>query len=191
MFALIWLGCDQSTASLAIYAKLERRFEYFAAIVIKASILVTVSFFTPLALLPVSYLIFQCPEPAHWPRVLHYSYVKRNTGAYTAELYNSILFCSIFFPSTLLPIQANVFAQFYIDWIDQLSACTTFYVFTSTPTVFLIGMYLYIRGIREDLRLAVDASPHATTEIVDAISFHNKAIEYVFNGREFENVSSV
>lgn len=60
------LGCESSTKAFPIYKKTGEMHAFITSILIKSCSFAAISVCTSLALVPVSYAIFQHPQPKYW-----------------------------------------------------------------------------------------------------------------------------
>lgn len=94
------------------------------------------------------------------------------------------VFSSLFIPyschtrmcSLPLPSGTNVVLWYYIDWIDQLFCCATYYTMILTVVLFFVGMCVYIGGMVDDLKMTLSESQGDSRELFAVIVFHNQLL---------------
>lgn len=83
--------------------------------------------------------------------------------------------------STRLPSQTNVFVQYYADWFIQCNASLGYFIMSSMPALFFVGVCLYITEIVSDIQRAFEASAGDSDEkrIIDEVALHKEVLGLV------------
>lgn len=93
--------------------------------------------------------------------------------------------CHFYFYNCSIPLpnEIDVVVRYYIDWSNQLCACSVYYLLLSTTAVFFIGMYLYMGEMSNDLRNKLKGLngnfDMIARGIIEEIRFHNDLLQYV------------
>lgn len=103
-----------------------------------------------------------------------------------AKRSNSLLFysnCLFYNCSIPLPNEIDVVVRYYIDWANQLCACSVYYLLLSTTALFFIGVYLYMGELSNDLRNKLKELngnfEMIARGIIGEITFHSDLLQYV------------
>lgn len=122
-----FVGSSTSAYGFAHYENVEHRHTFFTSVLIKGAYLSTVLSYSSYALYPISYAIFNYPEPDNW---------LLPTG------FNCLLFEEI----------PNRTVRFFADWFIQLSLSIVCFIIAITIVSFYVGFCSYVEAMVKDLQ---------------------------------------
>lgn len=178
------LGCESSKESFENYQNVEGSHTHLTQILFKLACLLVGSAYASALLFPISYAIFQFPDPIYWRLPMDVQWVfdrNRYLLGKSRISTNSPYFLHFF--SSLIGWS---YTGFLIDWFIQFIAFTCYFSILVASGSLFIGLCLYITGMVEDikLQLALLDEPLSTKNSVSRLharSVYAKEIDFHIN----------
>lgn len=112
-----------------------------------------VALFSLAAMSPVWYAIFGYPSPEHWRLPMETQCVEGQQKNALKQTQIHLKIISIQYNNDSSLMGRDNYMGFFVDWSIEVIATTTGYMTVILSALFYIGMYLYIDGMVNDMRM--------------------------------------